>query len=39
MARNTFLPHGINKRLMFASDVLRIGGVVQGVIGHTVREF
>ena len=37
--RNVFLPHRIDIRLVRASDVLWIGGVVCRVTGYTVREF
>ena len=39
ITRDVFSPHGINIRLMFAPDVLWIGGVVWGGHRHTKREF
>ena len=39
MIRDTSSPHGINKRFMFALDMLWIGGVVFGITEHTIREF
>jgi len=39
MARNTSIPHGINKRFTFALDMLWIEGVIYGITEHTIREF
>ena len=39
VTRNTSNLHGINIRLMYAPDMLWIGGVIYRVTEYTVREF
>ena len=38
VTRDTSNLHGINIRLMYAPDMLWIGGVILGITEHTVRE-
>ena len=39
VTRNASNLHGINIRLVYAPDMLWIGGVIYRVTEHTVREF